>query len=203
VSLQADALALLRANADVVEHGTRETLPGADMAISGGSVVDGAFLDHAGPGLVLVVRHGAGYDTVDVPAATARGILVANVPDGPTVSTAEHTVALLLAVAKRIAAHDRLMRANEPSPRGGLAGTDVRDQVLGVVGCGRIGRRVSEICLLGLQMQVLAYDPYVRVGALPAGVQVVDTLEDVLTRADFVTLHVPLSAATRHLIGSR
>src|SRR5690349_14560359 len=114
VSLQADALALLRANTDVIERGTLENLPGADVAIIGGSQVDGAFLDHAGPDLMMVVRQGAGYDNMEVPAASARGILAANVPDGPTESTAEHTVALLLAVAKRIVEHDRAMRENTP-----------------------------------------------------------------------------------------
>ncbi len=204
VSLQPEALARLKEQADVVEHGTLETLVGADVAIIGDSNVNSAFLDAAGPDLKMVIRHGIGYNSVDVPAASARGILAANTPDAPTESTAEHTVALLLAVAKRIAEHDRVLRDHTSTSRRTMRGTDVRGLILGVVGFGRIGRRVAAICTLGLQMRVLAYDPFApAMSAVPDNVQMLDTLEEVLAQADFVTLHTPLTAATRHLIGER
>jgi D-3-phosphoglycerate dehydrogenase len=204
VDLHPEALARLQAEAEVITQGTLDNLPGAEAAIIGRSRVDGAFLDHAGPNLKLVIRHGIGYNAVDVPAATARGILAANTPDGPTESTAEHTVGLLLAVAKRIVQSDWMLRTNQPWTRASLRGTEVLDQLLGVVGYGRIGRRVTEICALGLKMQVIVYDPYlIKTPELPEGVKMVGSLDELLTQADFVTLHIPLSPETHHLIGER
>src|SRR5262245_36987452 len=204
VDLHPEALARLEAAADVIAGGTLDNLAGADAAIIGASRVDDGFLDRAGPNLKLVIRHGIGYNAVDVPAAAARGILAANTPDGPTESTAEHAVGLLLAVAKRIVEYDAVQRASKPYSRVALRGTEVLDHLLGVVGYGRIGRRVAEICALGLKMRVLVYDPYLRATAeLPAGVSMTDSLDALLSQADFVTLHTPLMPETHHLIGER
>lgn len=204
VNLFPDALARLQANADVTTGGTLDTLPGAEVAVIGGSTVDGKFLDHAGPALKLVIRHGIGYNAVDVPAASERGILAANTPDGPTESTAEHAVALMLSMTKRIVESDRVLRQNAPWSRMSLRGLEVLDHLLGVVGYGRIGRRVTEICVLGLRMKALIYDPYLpsTVDLLP-GASRVDNLDDLLTRANIVTIHTPLMESTRHMIGER
>jgi D-3-phosphoglycerate dehydrogenase len=194
----------LAAAADVVLDPTLDRLPGAEVAIIGAAHVDAAFLDRAGPSLRMVVRHGIGYDRVDVPACTAAGVLAANTPDGPTESTAEHAVAMLLALAKRLQRSGASMRAGEWPPRLGLQGTEVRGRTLGVVGFGRIGRRVSEICALGLGMRVLVHDPFARDAAdRCAWVESVAALDDLLASSDFVTLHTSLSAETRHLIGRR
>ena len=204
VDLHPEALARLQAETDVITGGTLDNLAGVDAAIIGASRVDGAFLDRAGPNLKLVIRHGIGYNAVDVPAAAARGILAANTPDGPTESTAEHAVGLLLALAKRIVEYHEVLRANKPYSRVALRGTEVRDHLLGVVGYGRIGRRVAEICALGLKMRVLVYDPYVRAAPeLPASVSMADSLDALLAQADFVTLHTPLMPETHHMIGER
>ena len=204
VNLFPDALARLQANADVTTGGTLDTLPGAEVAVIGGSTVDGKFLDHAGPALKLVIRHGIGYNAVDVPAASERGILAANTPDGPTESTAEHAVALMLSMTKRIVESDRVLRQNAPWSRMSLRGLEVLDHLLGVVGYGRIGRRVTEICVQGLRMKALIYDPYLpsTVDLLP-GASRVDNLDDLLTRANIVTIHTPLMESTRHMIGER
>lgn len=204
VLLAPDALERLQAVATVITQAKWADLPGADIAVIGGSTVDDAFLDQAGPNLKFVVRHGIGYNTVDVPACSARGVLTANTPDAPTESTAEHAVALLLAVAKRVVKSDLYMRTNRPYKRPDLVGIEVRDQVLGVVGFGRIGRRVTEICALGLKMPVIVYDPYLReIPNLYEGVTVVGSLDEVLSQADFLTLHTPLVPETHHLIGER
>jgi D-3-phosphoglycerate dehydrogenase / 2-oxoglutarate reductase len=204
VPLHPEALARLQLAAEVTTGGTRENLPGARVAVIGASKVDGDFLDHAGSELQMVIRHGVGYNAVDVPAATARGILAANTPDGPTECTAEHAVGMLIGVAKRLVKADRYLRANRPFRREELQGTEVRDQILGVVGYGRVGRRVTEICALGFKMQVLIYDPFLPADtALPDGVTQAGSLEALLQSADFVTLHTPLTAATHHLIGER
>lgn len=204
VELHPSVVARLTEVGEVITGGTQATLPGVDIAIIGASKVNGAFLDHAGPPLKLVARHGIGYNDVDVPAATARGILATNTPDGPTEPTAEHTVALLLAAAKWIVKGDMYLRNNRPYTRSTLRGVEVRDLTLGIVGFGRIGKRVAEICGLGLRMRVVVFDPFLPVGsAAPAYVELVGDLDTLLTQADFLTLHTPLTPKTHHLISRR
>jgi D-3-phosphoglycerate dehydrogenase len=204
VSLHPEAAGRLRDKVELIHGATWDDLPGIDAAIIGGHRVDAAFIDHAGPNLKLVVRHGIGYDDVDVPAATERDVLVANTPDGPTESTAEHAVGLMLALAKRIVKAHTGMRSNLLAPRIELRGTELLEKVLGVVGCGRIGSRVTEIIALGMKMRVIVYDPYLEESpVLPTGVEMVESLDELLAESDFVTLHPPLTPDTKHLIGER
>jgi D-3-phosphoglycerate dehydrogenase len=194
----------LREIADVVVDPKLENAENADIFIPGGSKVDGALMDHLGPKLKAVCRPGIGVDTVDLDAATERGILVINTPDAPTESTAEHAVALLMAVAKRVMTGDMYLRGNNEIGREDMLGTELLDRTLGVVGYGRIGRRVAEICALGLRMNVIVYDPFVDVNqATPERIQLTRDLEGLLRQANFVTLHVPLMPQTRHLINER
>jgi D-3-phosphoglycerate dehydrogenase / 2-oxoglutarate reductase len=203
VPLHPEALERLQAVAEVLP-GNPELLAGAEAAIIGRSTVDAAFIEAAGPSLKLVIRHGIGYNTLDVPTATRYGVLSANTPDAPTESTAEQAVGLLLAVAKVIVKSDMVMRANKPASLLELRGVEVRDRVLGVVGYGRIGRRVTEICALGLKMPVIVFDPFLSSGvALPEGVTQVDSLDALLPQIDFLTLHTPLMPETHHLISDR
>ncbi|MDQ5850935.1 MAG: hydroxyacid dehydrogenase [Chloroflexota bacterium] len=203
VTLHPEALARLQAHAEVIV-GTPEHVERAEAAIIGRSSVDAAFIERAGPRLKLVIRHGIGYNTLDVPTATRYGVLSANTPDAPTESTAEHAVGLLLAVAKAIVKSDMVMRARTPPTLADLRGVEVRDRVLGVVGCGRIGRRVTEICALGLKMPVVVFDPYLSASAsLPEGVTMANSLDTLLPQVDFLTLHTPLLPETHHLIGER
>jgi D-3-phosphoglycerate dehydrogenase len=203
VSLHPEALARLQAHAEVV-GANLDDLPGADAAIIGRGVVDRAFIERAGPNLKLVIRHGIGYNTLDVPTATQYGVLAANTPDAPTESTAEQAVGLLLAVAKAIVKSDMVLRANTPWTLADLRGTEVRDRVLGVVGYGRIGRRVAEICGLGLKMSIVVFDPYLSAAAPSAEyVTMATSLDELLPQVDFLTLHTPLTPDTRHLIGER
>lgn len=199
--LRLGAAERLREVADVVVDPKLENAEGADIFIPGGSRVDGALMDLLGPKLKAVCRPGIGVDTVDLDAATERGILVINTPDAPTESTAEHAVALLMAVAKRVMTGDMFLRGNDEITRGDMLGTELLERTLGVVGYGRIGRRVAEICALGLRMNVIVYDPFVDVNqATPAGIQLTDDLDGLLRQANFVTLHVPLFPETRHLM---
>jgi len=154
----------------------------------------------AAPLLRIISRTGIGLDNVDVPAATRRGVLVCHAPDGPTESTAEHAVAMMLALAKRLKEGDAMMAAGKFGPRSLLLGTEVRDKTVGILGLGRIGRRVAEICRLGLKMKVIAYDPAVTPEqAEELGVTLMDQ-ESVMAGADFLSLHVPLLPATQQLI---
>jgi D-3-phosphoglycerate dehydrogenase / 2-oxoglutarate reductase len=190
----------LEAHAQVVCGGSVTELNNV-FAVVIGSIIDanGAFMDSIGPGLRAIIRPGIGVDNVDLNAATQRGIMVINTPDAPTESTAEHAVALLMAVAKRVVTGSRFLQTND-FPRTELMGTEVRDRVLGIIGCGRIGRRVAEICGLGFKMKIIAYDPFLPNVELP-GVEFTTDLDDLLSRADFLTLHIPLTPQTHHLIG--
>lgn len=153
------------------------------------------------PNLRMIARTGIGYDNVNLADATAHGIVVTNTPDGPTESTAEHTVAMLMALAKRLKQGDANMAAGKWGPRtGSLIGVEVRGRTLGLVGLGRIGKRVAQICGQGLLMNVIAYDPYVSAEQGAAlGVTMTD-LDSVLAQADFLSVHVPATPETRHLV---
>lgn len=190
----------LEEHAEVAMGGSVDELNNV-FAVVIGSIIDanGAFMDRVGPSLRAIFRPGIGVDNVDLAAATARGILVINTPDGPTESTAEHAVALLISVAKRIVTGSRFLQTND-FPRTELFGTEVRDRVLGIVGCGRIGRRVAEICALGFKMKVIGYDPFLSNVDLPY-IEFTNDLNDLLERADFLSLHLPLTTETHHLIG--
>lgn len=153
------------------------------------------------PQLKLIARTGIGVDNVDLDAATARGIVVTNTPDGPTESTAEHTVAMLLALAKRLKQGNAHLAEGRWGPRTGpLLGDEVLGKTLGLVGLGRIGRRVAQICRLGFQMRVIGYDPYVTPAEAAAlGIEW-RSLAEVIETADFVSLHVPATPATYKLM---
>jgi D-3-phosphoglycerate dehydrogenase / 2-oxoglutarate reductase len=160
---------------------------------------DGALMDLL-PHLRIIARTGIGVDNVDLDAATARGIVVCNTPDGPTESTAEHTVAMLLALAKRLKQGGTQMAAGRFGPRSELLGTEVRDKVLGLIGLGRIGRRVAQICGTGLGMQVMAYDPFVTPEQATGWGVALAELHQVLAEADFLSLHAPSLPETYQLM---
>jgi D-3-phosphoglycerate dehydrogenase len=153
------------------------------------------------PNLRMVTRTGIGVDNVDLDAATAAGIVVCNTPEGPTESTAEHTVAMLLNLAKRIKQGNDNLAAGKWGPRvDPLIGVEVRGRTLGLVGLGRIGRRVAQICGVGLGMRVIGYDPYVRAADVESlGIAVLE-LDSVIAQADFLSLHLPATSETYRLM---
>ncbi len=148
--------------------------------------------------LRVVGRAGTGVDNVDVHAATARGIVVMNTPHGNSVTAAEHTIAMMCAMARRIPQADRSTRAGAWE-RGRFMGIELRDKTLGVVGCGTIGAIVATLAQ-GLKMRVITYDPYLAPDrAASLGVTLV-TLDELLAESDMITVHVPLTEETRGLI---
>ncbi len=148
--------------------------------------------------LRVVGRAGTGVDNVDIHAATARGIVVMNTPHGNSVTAAEHTIAMMCAMARRIPQADRSTRAGAWE-RGRFMGVELRDKTLGVVGCGTIGAIVATLAQ-GLRMRVVTYDPYLAPDrAATLGVTLV-TLDELLRESDVITLHVPLTEETRGLI---
>jgi D-3-phosphoglycerate dehydrogenase len=155
----------------------------------------------AGVRLKVVGRAGVGTDNIDVEAATSLGILVVNSPHGNTTAAAELTVALMLSLARRIPQADASVRAGRWE-RKRFVGTEVYGRTLGIVGLGKIGIEVARRCR-AFGMKLLAYDPFVsqdRLDALDVGVTLVD-FDGLLARSDFVSLHVPLTQATRGLLG--
>jgi D-3-phosphoglycerate dehydrogenase len=153
----------------------------------------------AAPRLEVIGRAGAGVDTIDVEAATERGIIVMNTPGGNTTAVAEHTLALLLALARHVPVADATVKAGRWE-KNRLQGIELLGKTLGILGLGRIGGEVARRAL-GFRMQVLAYDPYLtREAAERLGVDSVE-LDELLARSDFITIHTPLTGDTRHLIG--
>jgi D-3-phosphoglycerate dehydrogenase len=152
--------------------------------------------------LRAIARAGVGVDNIDVPAATRRGVVVMNTPGGNTVSAAEHTIALLLALARRVPAADAVVKAGGWD-RNKFVGTQAAGKTLGVIGLGRIGREVARRAK-GLDMEVIALDPFVTAAkAAELGYEVAASLDELLPRVDFLTIHVPLSDETKRLIGKR
>ncbi len=150
--------------------------------------------------LQVIGRAGVGVDNIDVAAATRRGIVVVNAPTGNNIAAAEHTVGMMLALARHIPQAYISLRSGEWK-RSRFMGVELRDKLLGVVGLGRIGTEVARRAQ-GLEMRVIAYDPYLSAEhAQKLGIEAVE-LDDLLQRADFVTLHVPLTPQTRGLIGT-
>lgn len=147
--------------------------------------------------LKVIGRAGVGVDNVDVPAATRRGIVVMNTPGGNNVTTAEHALSLLLACARLIPQANASLRSGKWE-RTKFTGTEVTGKTLGVIGLGNIGRIVADRAR-GLQMKVIAHDPFVTEETKPLGTDLVP-LDELYARADFITVHVPLTADTRHLI---
>ncbi|MFV1961551.1 MAG: NAD(P)-dependent oxidoreductase [Acidimicrobiia bacterium] len=155
----------------------------------------GSVFDRA-PGLRVVARTGIGVETVDLGAATDRCIAVCNAPDGPTVSTAEHAVALILAVAKSLKRSASRLRAGEDDLYARHEAIELAGTTLGLVGYGRISRRVARAAA-AMDMHVVAYDPNLDADAFD--VQRADGFEELLKQSDSVSIHVPLTEATRHL----
>ncbi|MBA4188654.1 MAG: phosphoglycerate dehydrogenase [Planctomycetaceae bacterium] len=152
--------------------------------------------------LRAIARAGVGVDNVDVAAATRKGIVVMNTPGGNSVSAAEHTIALMLALARRVSVADATMKAGGWD-RNKFVGTEVAGKTLGVIGLGRIGREVARRAA-GMDMKIIVLDPFVTAArAAELGYSTATSLDELLPKVDFLTVHVPLSAETKSLIGAR
>jgi D-3-phosphoglycerate dehydrogenase len=150
----------------------------------------------------VVARAGIGLDTVDVEAATRRGVMVVNAPQSNILSAAEHTIALMLAQARNIPQANAALKAGRWE-RERYQGVELAGKTLGVVGLGRVGSMVAQRCA-AFGIRVIAFDPYVpRERAKEMGVELMPTLEALLVQADFVSLHLPRTADTEGLIGER
>ncbi|HYJ51756.1 MAG TPA: phosphoglycerate dehydrogenase [Allosphingosinicella sp.] len=154
----------------------------------------------AATNLKVVGRAGIGVDNVDIPAATARGVVVMNTPFGNSITTAEHAVALMFALARELPAADSSTQSGKWE-KNRFMGVELTSKTLGLIGCGNIGSIVADRAL-GLRMKVIAYDPFLTPErAVELGVEKV-ALDALLARADFITLHTPLTDQTRNILSA-
>jgi D-3-phosphoglycerate dehydrogenase / 2-oxoglutarate reductase len=207
-----EGLALLRAESGIElvvdtklakdSAALRKALQDADgIAIRSGTQLTAEVLQDQ-PQLKAIVRAGVGVDNIDVPAATRQGIVVMNTPGGNTVSTAEHTMALLLALARNVARANDSLKSGKWD-RAAFTGSQLEGKTLGIIGLGRVGLAVARRAL-GFGMTVIGFDPLLSADkALEHGIESVPRLDDLWPRCDFITLHTPLNAETRHLIDAR
>ena len=167
------------------------------LAIRSATKVSPKILEKA-KNLKVIGRAGIGVDNVDIPAATARGIIVMNTPFGNSITTAEHAITLMLAIAREIPQADASTQAGKWE-KNRFMGVEITGKTLGVIGCGNIGSIVAERAL-GLKMKVIAFDPFLSPErAVDLGVEKID-LDELFKRSDFITLHTPLTEKTRNII---
>ncbi len=199
-------IALLKAQGYEIEIGPLELAKGADALLSQlKDHIDGALLDAIGPQLKVVANYSVGYDNFDLQAAKERGVLCTNTPGVQKEVVAEHAVALLFTVARRIVEGDRYMRAGkfkgfEPDL---LMGAELAGKTLGLIGHGRIGCRAADILQKGIGMNVMYYDSVRDEEREKQCGITYAPLDEVLGVADAVTIHVSLSASTQHLLGAK
>jgi D-3-phosphoglycerate dehydrogenase len=182
-----------------------EQVAACDAIIADGQTIyDAAAFRRIGPRLRVVARTGIGYDAINLADATAHKVMVLNTPDGPTESTAEHAIGLMVALAKGIVVADRVLRTGNGYPPYGTLkpGLELRGATLGLIGLGRIGGRVAEIARI-LGMHVLAYDPFTtHERAASLGVELSASLQQLLAAADVVSVHCPAMPETYRLINA-
>ncbi|KAI7516685.1 hypothetical protein KC343_g23232, partial [Hortaea werneckii] len=154
----------------------------------------------AGKSLRVVARAGVGVDNVDLDAATKLGIIVVNSPQGNINAAAEHTIALLMAVARNVGQASASLKAGKWE-RSKLVGVEVKGKTLGVIGLGKVGLTVARAAG-GLGMNLLAYDPYANPSlAASANVELVPSMDELFSQTDFLTIHTPMIASTKGMIG--
>lgn len=170
------------------------------LAIRSATKVTAELIEKA-TNLKVVGRAGIGVDNVDIPAASAKGIVVMNTPFGNSITTAEHAIAMMMSCARLIPQANVSTHAGKWE-KSAFMGTELTGKTLGILGCGNIGSVVANRAI-GLKMKVMAYDPYLSAErALQMGVEKVEDLEDVLKKADFVTLHMPKTEQTANLLNA-
>ncbi len=154
------------------------------------------------PNLIAVSSNGAGYDTVDVDACTARGIAVVNQSGGNKEAVAEHALAMMLTLSKRLIEADRATRAGTAHERNAFLGRELHGKTVGVLGIGNVGGRLADLCRGLFQMRVLAYDPMLTAEQIKAkGAEKVE-LDALLAQADYVSVHCPLTRQSRKMMGA-
>src|SRR5262252_5007393 len=155
------------------------------------------------PSLLIISTGGAGFDTVSVKDCTEAGVLVVNQTCGNAEAVASHVLAMMLSLSKRIVQTNHALRGGTMLDRTAFIGSDVHGRTIGIVGLGNVGRRVAELCRTLFRMQVIACDPYLDEKTVAERDAVKVTLDELMRRADFVSINCPLDDTTRGMIGVR
>ncbi len=170
------------------------------LAVRSATKATAAILEKAAS-LKVIGRAGIGVDNIDIPAASAKGVVVMNTPFGNSITTAEHAIAMMFACARQIPAADASTRAGKWE-KSKFMGSEITGKTLGVIGCGNIGSVVASRAI-GLRMKVIAYDPFLgHERAQELGVEKIENVDDLLARADFVTLHLPKTEKTANILSA-
>ncbi len=156
----------------------------------------------AAPELKVIGRHGVGVDNIPLEYCRERGIRVTNAPTSNAISVAEHAVGMMIGAAHHFSMLDSAVRSGNWAIRNGYAGCDLNGKTLGIVGMGRIGSLVAGMCHAAFGMDVICYGGHMPVEDYPAGSRRVETLDEVLTQADFLSLHVPSTPQTKNMINA-
>jgi len=208
--LHKDAFKLLSENAEVIEiyDDNREKIVQAletvDGVICSAALRMGKQEISIGRNLKVIGRPGVGYDSVDIEAATAAGIPVVYTPDGPTESVAEHVIAMMLILAKKINIVEKSLRnKGDFGIRTRVTGIELQGKTLGLIGAGRIGKRTAEIAASGLGMNILIYDPYAKIDNTTNSWNFtqVNDVRTLLEKADVVSIHIPFTEKTKNFMG--
>ena len=185
-----------------IEPGTLiEDLQGCQAVITRLAVMNREVLEKC-PDLKVIARHGAGVDSVDVDYCKEHGIAVLRNVGTNSVAVAEHAVTLIMCLAKKIKIRENLYRADQFKKGRKVNAIELSGKTLGLVGYGHIGAIVAGICGNGLGMKVLTFDPYVNPARLPSGVELVSDKNELFSRADFISVHVPATPETKNSIGA-
>ena len=150
--------------------------------------------------LKVIAKHGVGLDNIDCEAATAAGVPVVYTPEANANAVAEHTLALMLGLARKLRPASEALMAGRFADRSRFSGIELNGRTLGIAGLGKIGRRVAAKAYHGLGMKVHGYDPFVSPDDFPAWLGLEETLEDLVRKSDILSLHLPLTSETRHLV---
>jgi D-3-phosphoglycerate dehydrogenase len=157
-----------------------------------------------GDKLLVIAKHGVGYDNIDVDTATKRKIVVVNTPAANAESVIEHNIGFMIALSKKICSVDRALRTGTFKNRELFTGVEMDGKKLGIIGLGRIGSGIAEKCKLAFNMDVIVYDPYAsKEKVAQAGFRQMDKLDDLLSEVDYVVICVPFTGETANLIGAK
>lgn len=158
----------------------------------------------AGKKLKVIGKHGVGTDNIDIPVATDLGIAVCNTPQANSEGVANLAITLMLALSRRITECDAFVRAGKWKGKDDLMGSEMVGKTLSIVGTGRIGGRLAQMCQAAFDMKIYAFDPYVSKEAMAEkGIVKVETVDELMPVADFVSIHTPLTPATKGIVGAR
>lgn len=149
--------------------------------------------------LKIIARHGVGLDNVDIETATNLGIYVTNTPTANINAVAEHVIGMILSISRQIVKVDSSVRKGDFDIRNTSLGSEVKGKVLGIVGLGNIGKLVAQKCVLGLDMKVIAYDPYAQ-SPIEEYISMEDCLEELIKQSDYISLHLPFNESLHHIL---